>query len=52
MHQIANFVRPSKAYLRHLRRAMERQGLPNAAFETVLRAERFGAVDSGPSIVS
>ncbi len=52
VHQIANFVRPTEIYLRHLRRAMESQGFPNEAFEALLQARRFGAEETGPSIVS
>jgi gamma-glutamylcyclotransferase (GGCT)/AIG2-like uncharacterized protein YtfP len=50
--QVANHVRPTALYLAHLRRAMTRQGFPGAAFEALLRAERLGPTETGPSIVS
>jgi gamma-glutamylcyclotransferase (GGCT)/AIG2-like uncharacterized protein YtfP len=50
--QIANHVKPTALYLAHLRRAMTRQGFPGAAFEALLRAERLGPTETGPSIVS
>jgi len=50
--QVANHVKPTALYLAHLRRAMTRQGFPGAAFEALLRAERLGPTQTGPSIVS
>jgi hypothetical protein len=49
---IANHVRPTALYLAHLRRAMAEQGFPNEAFELLLKAERSGPTETGPSIVS
>ena len=37
------YVRPTEAYLRHLRKAISTQGLPQEAEDLLLRADRFPA---------
>ena len=49
---IANHVKPTALYLSHMRRAMAEQGFPGEAFELLIRAERLGPTETGPSIVS
>jgi gamma-glutamylcyclotransferase len=49
---IANHVKPTALYLAHMRRAMAEQGFPGEAFELLIRAERLGPTETGPSIVS
>jgi Gamma-glutamyl cyclotransferase, AIG2-like len=49
---MANYVRPTDSYLRHMTNALSAAGLPEEAVESLLNADRFGRSDRGPSIVS